>query len=187
MTTTAMTTQKTHTVTTTDVRDVAAAISQEIIAHYEFYKRRCPYTIGKLRNDIGLLLLYGMSERIAFELYELVNGEKIERLSYSYCPVGDPDAGDSPPSEFPRFDFDPAWQVRVVSYYTTTKPEAEVREFHNLLGWYPIDLLTRTGQGRIEYYGAYDSRGCKVTREVYHEGADNHHMNGKELVPHENR
>ena len=52
MTTIVNTKSDTRIVTATDVREVAAAISKEIIALYEFYARRFPYNVGKIRNYI---------------------------------------------------------------------------------------------------------------------------------------
>jgi hypothetical protein len=181
MSTMAQTKAETHTVTATDIREVAAAISKEIIALYEFYGRRFPYNVGKTRNDIGLLLLFAMTDRIVVEFYEMVDNQKVERLSYTYRPEADPEAVDSPPGEFPRYEIDPAWQVRVVSYYSTTKPVSEVREFHNQLGWHQIDRLTRTGGGTTERYGAIRYGGYEVTKEVYHDLQEKHHTDKKEL------
>jgi hypothetical protein len=185
MTQMALTKTKPITVSATDIRVVAAGIFQEIIALYDFYQRAFPYNIGKTRNDIGLLLLFEMTDRLVVEFYEMRNGEKVERLSYTYRPEVDPDAPDSPPGEFPRFDIEPAWQIRVVSYYSTTKPEAEVREFHNQLGWYPIDSLTRTGQGHTEHYGAIRSGDYMVTKEVYTDIPTPNLPERKELASHE--
>src|SRR5437764_1170536 len=107
MTTMALTQSETRTVTATDVREVAAAISQEIIALYEFYGKRFPYNIGKIRNDIGLLLLFDMTDRIVIEFYELVNNQKVEKLSYTYRPASAPEVVNSPPGDFPRFQISP--------------------------------------------------------------------------------
>lgn len=185
MTTMVNTKSDTRTVTATDVREVAAAISKEIIALYEFYGRRFPYSVGKTRNDIGLLLLFDMTDRIVVEFYEMLNNQKVERLSYTYRPEPDPEAIDSPPGEFPRFEIDPAWQVRVVSYYPTTKPESEVREFYQQLGWRPVDLLVRTGLGTTERNGAFRSDGFVVTKEVYHDLQNTHNTDKKELPSNE--
>jgi hypothetical protein len=185
MTTMAQTKADTYTVAATDVREVAAAIHQELIALYDFYARRFPYNVGKIRNDIGLLLLFGMTAKIVCEFYEMLNNQKVERLSYTYRPEADPEAVNSPPGEFPRYEIDPAWQVRVVSYYPTTKPESEVREFYDQLGWHPVDRLVRTGRGTTERNGAFRSGDYVVTKEVYHDLQDKHTTDKKEPTTNE--
>jgi hypothetical protein len=151
----------------TNVLEIATAMAEEIIAIGDWYGRRFPYDKGKLIRDIGVLLMYGMSDRIAIEFFIMVNNEKVEKLSYTYFPGSDTAEVNGTPGEFPRYAIEPEWQVRVVSYYTTTKPVSEVREFHNQLGWPPVDMLTRTGEGTTERYGEFRSGDLRVLREVY--------------------
>lgn len=154
----------TRTVTGTNVLEVAESIRQEIISLYDFYGRHFPYDMAKLRNDIGQILLWDMCDSLKVQFYD---GEKIERLSYEFIPRADPEAVHTPPGEFPRFAIPEGLNVRVVAHYSTRKPEHEVREFYDALGWRPSEPLTRTGQGTTERYGAFRSGDYGVTREVY--------------------
>jgi hypothetical protein len=168
----------------TDVLNVATAISEAIQMLYEFYRQRFPYDKGKLIKDIGLLLLFDMTAKIVFEFFEMLNGQKVEKLSYTYLSESDPEAVNSQPGDFPRFEILPSWQVRVVSYYSKTKPESQVKEFHNQLGWLPVDPLTRTGHGTTERYGEFRSGDVTIIKEVYTDLQDTHHTDQKEH-PHE--
>jgi hypothetical protein len=171
---------KTETASASNVLDVATSIAQEILLLHDFYAKRFPYEKGKLIKDIGLLLLFDMTAKICFEFYEMIDNKKVERLSYSYIPKSVPGAVNSAPDDFPRREIQPAWQVRVVSYYPDTKPEGEVREFYEQLGWLPVDPLTRTGRGTTQEYGAFVSGGYSVSKEIYIDSQDKHHTDRKE-------
>jgi hypothetical protein len=154
-------------ITGTDVRDVAAKLWEEIIDIYHFYGRNFPYDKPKLRNDIGQILLWGMSDQLSLQFFELLNGKRIERLSYNYIPCATAQGGNSPPGEYPRYSIQPDWQVRIVARYHPQKSVEEVAEFFDALGWRPSDPLVRTGAGRTEEHGALGSGGIKVKRAVY--------------------
>jgi hypothetical protein len=154
-------------ITGTDVRDVAANLWEEILDIYHFYARNFPYDKQKLRNDIGQILLWGMSDQLSLQFFELLNGKRIERLSYNYLPCTTAQGGNSPPGEYPRYSIHPEWQVRIVARYHPQKSEQEVAEFFDALGWRPSDPLTRTGAGRTEEHGILGSGGYKVKRAVY--------------------
>jgi hypothetical protein len=159
---------ETRTVTGANVREVAGSTWQEVIAIGEFYGRHFPYDMAKLRNDLGQILLWDMAEKIVVQFYEISGSERIERLSYEFVPLAaGPQAVQSPPGEFPRFEISPSWQVRLVARYTTRKPENEVREFYEALGWRPSEPLTRSGQGSTTTYGAFRSGDFSVSRDVY--------------------
>jgi hypothetical protein len=175
----------TRTATAEDVRDVATAIVQEILALSEFYGKNFPYALGRLIKDIGLLLLFDMTAKIAFEFFEMVNGQRVERLSYAYLPKSVPGAVNSEPGDFPRREILPSWQVRLISYYPPAKPVSEVREFYEQLGWLPVDPLTRTGQGTTEEYGVFVSKAFSVAKEFYSDPPDKHKIIHKELTAHE--
>jgi hypothetical protein len=168
-----------------DVLAVATAISEELIALHDFYGKHFPYDKGKLIKDLGLLLLFGMTGKIVFEFFEIIGNQKVEKLSYAYLPESVPEAVNSQPGDFPRHEILPYWQVRVVSYYTTSKPESEVREFHNQLGWLPVDALTRTGQGTTERSGEFVSGNFTVAKEVYKALQDKTSTDQKERTAHE--
>jgi hypothetical protein len=154
-------------ITGTDVRDVAANLWGEIIDIYHFYGRNFPYDKPKLRNDIGQILLWGMSDQLSLQFFELLNGKRIERLSYNYIPCATAQEGNSPPGEYPRYSIQPEWQVRIVARYHPQKSVEEVAEFFDALGWRPSDPLARTGAGRTEEHGTLGSAGIKVKRAVY--------------------
>jgi hypothetical protein len=181
---TTMTTQQTQAfvfaVTGTDVRDVAANCWQEIIDIHNFYGRDFPYDKQKLRNDIGQLLLWDMTDAISVQFFELVNGEKVERLSYNYLPVTDPQAVNSPPGEYPRYTISPDWKVRITARYNPHKPEPEVREFFDAIGWRPSEPLTRTGAGKMQEHGVIKSRNYGVKRAVYTDLPDTTKNDSKE-------
>jgi hypothetical protein len=151
----------------TDVRNVAANLWKEIIDIHRYYGRNFPYDKLKLQNDIGLLLLWDMTDQISVQFFALVNGEKVERLSYNYLPFTDTKAVNSPPGEYPRFAIESDWKVRIVARYNPGKPEPEVREFFDALGWRPSDPLVRSGAGKTEEHGAITSRYIGVKRAVY--------------------
>jgi hypothetical protein len=184
---TTMTKQETivKSVAGTDVRNVAAEISEDLIALHDLYGRHFPYNKGKIRNDIGLLLLFGMTDRIVMEFYEMKDGQKIERLSYTYRPESNSEEVTNPSDDLPLYAIEPEWQLRVVSYYSTSKPASEVREFYTQLGWYPSDPLVRTGRGNTERYGEVRSGDFTVTKEVYTDTQDKYPTDHKELTAHE--
>ena len=166
---TTMTRVETQTITGTDIREVAAAIWDEVIALYNFYGRNFPYNMQTLKRDLAQILLWDMCEKVAVQFFELVNGEKVERLSYEFLPLSDPEAEHSAPGDFPSYEISDDWQVRLVATYTPRKPIEEVREFFKQLGWVPSDPLTRTGKGTTERYAWFQSGGFSVSREVYHD------------------
>jgi len=164
MSTITTTKTETRTVTGTDVRQVADSTWQEITSIYDVYGKHFPYDRQQLRHDIGQLLLWDMTDRIRVQFYD---ADKVERLSYEFVPHADPGAVHSPPGTFPRHEIPVGLHVRVVAKYSTKKPEAEVREFYEALGWHPAEPLKRTGQGTTTTYGSFRSNDFGVTREVY--------------------
>jgi hypothetical protein len=162
-----MTRAETQTVTGTDVRQVAEAIWQEVLAIYDFYGRRFPYDKPQLRSDLGQILLWDMCDAIKVEFYENQKDQKVERLSYEFLPLSDPGAVQEAPGTFPRFQIQASWQVRLIARYTTRKPEAEVLEFYRELGWRLVEPLTRTGRGLTEWFSWFRSGGFSVHRGVY--------------------
>ena len=162
---------ETTTITGADVREVAAAIWEEVMALYNFYGRNFPYNMQTLKRDLAQILLWDMCEKISVQFYELVNDEKVERLSYEFLPLSDPEAAHDAPGNFPSYEISEDWKVRLVASYTSRKPIEEVREFFKQLGWMPSDPLTRTGHGTTERYAWFQSGGFSVSREVYHDFA----------------
>jgi hypothetical protein len=112
--------------------------------------------------------------------------DMVEKLSYEFVPGAGPEAGHSEPGTFPRFELDPSWHVRVIAKDSLTKPQREVREFFQALGWVDVPTLTRTGGGTTEQYGTFKSGDYGVSRQVYSDLDTKDHTDGKELVPHEN-
>ena len=168
MTTTAVQTQtETITITGTDIRIVASNCKKEIKHIHNFYGRDFPYDEQKLSNDIGLMLMYDVTDQISVQFFELVIGQRIERLSYNYLPHVDPQANNSQPGDYPRYTIDPGWKVRITARYNPQKPEQEVREFFDAIGWRPSEPLTRTGAGKTQEHGAITSGQIGVKRAVY--------------------
>lgn len=58
---TTMTRVETMTITGADVREVATAIWEEVIALYNFYGRNFPYNLQTLSRDIAQILLWDMA------------------------------------------------------------------------------------------------------------------------------
>jgi hypothetical protein len=162
-----MTRVETKTITGTDVREVADCIWQEVLALYEFYGRNFPYHKQKLRGDLGQIMLWGMADAFKVQFYEDAEGKRNEKLSYEFVLRADPGAVHTPPGNFPRFQLQASWQVRLVAIETTAKPEAEVQEFYLALGWRYCDPLIRNSQGTTEKYGDFRSGDYGVSREVW--------------------
>jgi hypothetical protein len=154
-------------ITGTDVRTVAENCFEEITDIHHFYGRNFPYDKQKLRNDIGQLLLWDMTDQISVQFFELLNGQRIERLSYNYIPRTDSQAVQSPPGEYPRYTISPDWKVRIVARYNAQKPEKKVAEFFDALGWRSSEPLSRSGAGKTEEHGSIMSRFYGVKRAVY--------------------
>jgi hypothetical protein len=172
-----------RTITGQNVLEVATAIWKEIQAIYEWAGRRFPYNLPKLRTDIGQILLWDVASMIVIQFY---TPDMVEKLSYEFVPGADANAVHSEPGTFPRFELDPSWQVRVIAKYSLTKPQHEVRELFQALGWVDVPSLTRTGGGTTEQYGTFKSGDYGVSRQVYSDPDKKDHSDGKELVPHEN-
>jgi hypothetical protein len=155
---------KNETVTGVNVRELAGAINEEIEAIYAANIRTFPYNKERLRNDIGLILLYDMADSIKVEFYD---NEQTERVSYAFVPGADPAAAITPPGQFPRRDIPANLNVRITAYDTTKKPEGKVREFYEQLGWRRVESLRRSGQGTTETYGSFKSGGIVANRSCY--------------------
>lgn len=156
-------------ITGTDIRQVADAIWEAVIALYSFYGRNFPYNMQSLKRDLAQILLWDMAKKISVQFYEIVNDEKVERLSYEFLPLSDPEAEHSDPASFPSYDIYEDWKVRLVAIYTPLKPVEEVREFFRELGWVPSEPLTRTGKGTTEHYAWFCAGGISISREIYHD------------------
>jgi hypothetical protein len=170
-----------NTINGADVREVAAAIWQAVIALYKFYGQNFPYNQEKLKRDLAQILLWDMTEKICVQFYEMKKGKKVERLSYEFRPLSDPAAVHKDPGSFPTYKIRQHWQVRLIAIYTKQKPADEVREFFNKLGWVPSEALTRTGKGKTERFGWLRSRGFSVSSEVYHDLDEDIDYEGVEL------
>lgn len=159
-----MTKSQTISITGNDVRQVADCIWDQVGLIEKHYGIALPNDKQKLRKDLGQMLIWGMAKEIKLQFYD---SEKNERLKYGFVPNADPTAVHSPPGQFPRFEIPPNWQVRLVVEDTTDKPEAEVREFYDSLGWFPCESLKRTGNGTTTPYGAFRSGDFSVGCDVY--------------------
>ena len=159
-----MTKSQTISITGNNVREVANCIWEQVGFIEKHYGIKLPTDKQKLRNDLGQMLLWGMTDEIKLQFYD---SEKNERLKYGFVPNADPTAVHTPPGEFPRFEISPDWQVRLVVEHAANKSEAELREFYDSLGWSPCESLKRTGNGTTTPCGAFRSGDFSVGCDVY--------------------
>jgi hypothetical protein len=178
-----MTRVETTTITGADVRQVGDCIWEEVTALWNHYGRYVPYDKQKLRTDLGQIILWGMAAKFAVQFYDMVNGQRVEKLSYEFVLEADPQAVHSSPGAFPRFQIPEGYQVRLVAIETTAKPVEEVKEFYIALGWRYADPLTRSSQGTTEKYADFRSGGISVSREVWQDEdvQKPENTNGKEV------